>query len=99
LIVLTGVSILCLAIIFGVLGATGVFKKESSQAEVNANAVRTATASAHELRCSFPIRQLKSCRFLLRGEPSRILRHPALQSVRQTLPQALPLTLTQWDPP
>ena len=63
--VLTSVKVLCLAIIFSVLWAMGVFNKESSPA-----LVRTVTANAHDLHSST---NLNSCHFLRRGEPSRIL--------------------------
>lgn len=96
-IVLTGVGILCLAILFSSLGAAGVFNKESSQAEVNGNEVRTATASAHELRCFFQISQPNLC-FLLRGEPSRMHRRPAHRTVRLAILQTLSLTFPQLDP-
>lgn len=96
-IVLTGVGILCLAILFSSLGAAGVFNKESSQAEVNGNEVRTATASAHELRCFFQISQPNLC-FLLRGEPSRMHRRPAHHTVRLAILQTLSLTFPQLDP-
>jgi hypothetical protein len=69
---LINVVILCVVIIMSVMLASGVFKKDSPPAEGNdvngndGNVVRTAIANVHEMRCSFPLRQL-NLHVLLKG--------------------------------